>query len=93
MNAKLEAKLIVLDRAGKVPDVDKAMTELSEALEVYWEKWEMVRSSNKLILMEVELRTSASLISMVRSCSFGRTMSKSNCGVAGRVFSAGERES
>ena len=26
-NAKLEAKLIVLDRAGKVPDVDKAMSK------------------------------------------------------------------
>ena len=28
-NAKLEAKLIVLDRIGKVPDVDKAMMELT----------------------------------------------------------------
>ena len=53
-NAKLEAKLIVMDRIGKVPDVDKAMTELNDAVEVYWEKWEMVRTSNKLILMEVD---------------------------------------
>ena len=54
INAKLEAKLIVLDRIGKVPDVDKAMTELNDALEAYWEKWETVRTSNKLILMEVD---------------------------------------
>ena len=54
INAKLEAKLIVLDRIGKVPDVDKAMTELNDALETYWEKWETVRTSNKLILMEVD---------------------------------------
>merc|ERR1711954_487891 len=53
-NAKLEAKLIVLDRIGKVPDVDKAMTELNNAVEAYWEKWEMVRTSNKLILMELD---------------------------------------
>ena len=44
----------MLDRIGKVPDVDKAMTELNDAVEVYWEKWEMVRTSNKLILMEVQ---------------------------------------
>ena len=54
INAKLEAKLIVLNRIGKVPDVDKAMVELSDALEAYWEKWERVRTSNKLILMEVD---------------------------------------
>ena len=53
-NVKLEAKLIILDRAGKVPDVDKAMMELSDAVEVYWEKWELVRSNNKLLLMEAD---------------------------------------
>ena len=53
-NSKLEAKLIVLDRVGKVPDVNKAMTELTEAVEAYWEKWETVRTSNKMILMEAD---------------------------------------
>ena len=44
----------MLDRIERVSDVDKAMTELNDAVEVYWEKWEMVRTSNKLILMEVD---------------------------------------
>ena len=53
-NTKLEAKLIILDRKGEVPDVDKSMTELSEACQDYWEKWETVRTTNKMILMEAD---------------------------------------
>ena len=53
-NSKLEAKLIVLDRVGKVPDVDAAMTELTKACQSYWEKWEAVRTGNKMILMEAD---------------------------------------
>ena len=56
-NTKLEAKLILLDRQGKVPDVDTSMTELSEACQVYWEKWETVRTGNKKILMEADSAT------------------------------------
>ena len=53
-NSKLEAKLILLDRVGKVPDIDKSMTELTEACQSYWEKWEAVRTGNKMILMEAD---------------------------------------
>ena len=44
---------------------------------------------NQLILMEVELRTSASRISILASRSLRRcsTISNSNWGVAGRAFS------
>ena len=55
INARLEEKLVVLNRIGKVPEVDKAMAELSEALEMYWDKYEAVRTTNKLILMEVDV--------------------------------------
>ena len=33
------------------------MTELSEACQVYWEKWETVRTGNKKILMEADFAT------------------------------------
>ena len=55
INARLEEKLVVLNRIGKVPEVDKALAELSEALEMYWDKYEAVRTTNKLILMEVDV--------------------------------------
>ena len=43
-----------MDRVGKVPDVHAAMTELTEACQSYWEKWEAVRTGNKMILMEAD---------------------------------------
>ena len=55
INARLEEKLVVLNRIGKVTEVDKALGELSEALEQYWSKYEAVRTTNKLILMEVDV--------------------------------------
>ena len=55
INARLEEKLVVLNRIGKVTEVDKALGELSEALEQYWSKDEAVRTTNKLILMEVDV--------------------------------------
>ena len=39
-NEQLTKKLIVLDRPGKVPDVEKSMSELTNALEEYWQKWD-----------------------------------------------------
>ena len=55
INSRLEEKLVILNRIGKVADVDKALGELGEALEQYWSKYEAVRTTNKLILMEVEV--------------------------------------
>ena len=40
---KQQMKLIVLDRAGKVPDVEESMNEFTNALEEYWQKWESVK--------------------------------------------------
>ena len=37
-----------------MPDIDGSMTELAEACQLYWEKWEAVRMSNKMILMEAD---------------------------------------
>ena len=37
-NEILLEKLIVLDRGGKVPDVEVSMDELNNAVETYWEK-------------------------------------------------------
>ena len=37
-----------------MPDIDKSMTELTEACQSYWEKWEAVRTGNKMILMEAD---------------------------------------
>ena len=42
-NEVLTKKLIVLDRAGKVPDIEESMNELTNALEEYWQKWESVK--------------------------------------------------
>ena len=56
-NLKLETKLILLDRVGKVPNIDESMTELTEACQLYWEKLEAVRMGNKKILMEVDSTT------------------------------------
>ena len=55
INSRLEEKIVTLNRLGKVPDVDKTLGELGEALEQYWSKYEAVRTTNKLILMEVEV--------------------------------------
>ena len=37
-NEILLEKLIVLDRGGKVPDVEVSMDELNNTVETYWEK-------------------------------------------------------
>ena len=38
INGILVKKLILLDRAGGVPNVEKSLEELNNALEEYWEK-------------------------------------------------------
>ena len=53
-NEILTQKLIVLDRVGKVPNVEESMNELTNAVETYWEKWEAMRMGNKKILMEAD---------------------------------------
>ena len=53
-NEILLEKLIVLDRGGKVPDVEVSMDELNNAVEKYWEKWEAIRMGNKKTLMEAD---------------------------------------
>ena len=55
INARLDEKLVVLNRIGKVPKVDEALAKLSDALETYWVKYEAVRTNNKLILMEIDV--------------------------------------
>ena len=42
-NEILTQKLIVLDSVGKVPNVEESMNELTNAVELYWEKWEAMR--------------------------------------------------
>ena len=54
-NEILVEKLIVLDRVGKVPNVEASMDELNNAVETYWQKWEAVRTGNKKILMEADM--------------------------------------
>ena len=54
INDVLERKLILVDRAGKVPDGEKSLNEFSTALQDYWEKWETVRAENKETLMKVD---------------------------------------
>ena len=53
-NEILVEKLIVLDRVGKVPNVEVSMDELNNAVETYWQKWEAVRMGNKKTLMEAD---------------------------------------
>ena len=57
INTRLAEKLVMLNRIGKVADVDvdKALGDLSEAMDQYWSKYEAVRSKDKLILMEVDV--------------------------------------
>ena len=38
INSRLEEKIVTLNRLGKVPDVDKTLGELGEALEQYWSR-------------------------------------------------------
>ena len=44
-----------MNRAGGVPDVQKALDDLSNALEEYWGKWELVNKENAESLMRVDL--------------------------------------
>ena len=53
-NEVLKKRLVELNRVGKVPNVEEAMNELTNALETYWDKWESVRRDNKKILMEAD---------------------------------------
>ena len=53
INEVLERKLILVDRAGGVPDVEKSLEELSTALQEFWEKWETVMLENKETFMNV----------------------------------------
>ena len=55
INVRLEEQVVTLNDLGKVPDVDKILADLGDALEQYWSKYEAVRTTNKLILMEVEV--------------------------------------
>ena len=55
INARLEEQVVTLNDLGKVPEVDKILADLGDALEQYWSKYEAVRATNKLILMEVEV--------------------------------------
>ena len=55
INARLEEKVVELNELEKVPDVNKTLAELGEALEQYWMKFEAVRTKNKITLMEVEV--------------------------------------
>ena len=67
INSRLEEKIVTLNRMGKVQDMDKTLVELGEALEQYWSKYEAVRTTNKLILMEVEV-TMRSVGQGLRQC-------------------------
>ena len=55
INDRLEELVVILNDLGKVPELDKMLADLGDALEQYWSKYEAVRASNKLILMEVEV--------------------------------------
>ena len=44
-----------MNRVGKVADVQQALDELSQALENYWRKWELVRKENTECLIRVNL--------------------------------------
>ena len=55
INDRLEELVVILNDLGKVPELDKILADLGDALEQYWSKYEAVRASNKLILMEVEV--------------------------------------
>ena len=55
INSRLEEKVVELNELEKVPDVNKTLAELGEALEQYWMKFEAVRTKNKITLMEVEV--------------------------------------
>ena len=55
INARLEELVVTLNDLGKVPELDKILADLGDALEQYWSKYEAVRATNKLILMEVEV--------------------------------------
>ena len=43
INTRLEEKVVELNELEKVPDVNKTLAELGEALEQYWMKYEAVR--------------------------------------------------
>ena len=55
INDRLEELVVILNDLGKAPEVDKMLADLGDALEQYRAKYEAVRASNKLILMEVEV--------------------------------------
>ena len=55
----LTKKLIVLDRAGKVPDVEESMNEFTNALEEYWQKWESVRMGYKKVQVDADTAINA----------------------------------
>ena len=52
---------------GKVPDVEEAMNELTNAVETYWEKWESVRMDNKKTLMEADRTVNTTSVPVVSS--------------------------
>ena len=37
-----------------MPNIEESMTELTNGVEIYWEKWEAVRMGNKKILIEAD---------------------------------------
>ena len=46
VNEILEKKLLKLNRARGVPEVQKVLDDLSNVLEEYWRKWELVLKEN-----------------------------------------------
>ena len=66
-NEVLKKRLVELNRVGKVPNVEEAMNELTNALETYWDKWESVRRDNKKILMEADRTVNTTSVPVVSS--------------------------
>ena len=66
-NEVLVKKLVEQNRVGKVPDVEEAMKELTNAVETYWEKWESVRMGNKKTLMEADRTVNTTSVLVVSS--------------------------
>ena len=46
LNKSLLQKLILVDRANKVKDIEKAVLDLTAQLETYFEKWVTVKNEN-----------------------------------------------
>ena len=55
IHESLEKKLLLLNRVGGVPDGQKPLDDLSNTLEEYWRKWELLRKENAVTLMKVDL--------------------------------------